>query len=129
MPLWLSQSINNCFKYTSVVHFSAFVILATETSASLPLWRLKLWLISTLATITQIFRALTWLRKFDAAPRSRCSNERKVSLFVNLCLLHMQAFNELELFSCRKFTSPTCRKWESGILLFDSFHQRDSPAF
>ena len=38
----ISQSNNNHFKYTTVVHFSAFVDLATEISAILPLWRLKL---------------------------------------------------------------------------------------
>ena len=36
------QSNNNHFKNTPIVHFSAFVKLATETSALLPLWRLRL---------------------------------------------------------------------------------------
>ena len=41
LPLWLkiSQSNNNHFKNTTVGHFSAFVDLATEISAILPLWR------------------------------------------------------------------------------------------
>ena len=38
----ISQSNNNHFKNTTVVHFSAFVDLATEISTILPLWRLKL---------------------------------------------------------------------------------------
>ena len=45
LPLWLSyisQSNNNHFKNKPVVHFSAFFDLATEISAMLPLWRLKL---------------------------------------------------------------------------------------
>ena len=35
------QSNNNHFKNTTAVHFCAFVDLATEISAILPLWRLK----------------------------------------------------------------------------------------
>ena len=38
----ISQSNSNHFKNTTVVHFSAFVDLATEVSAILPLWRLNL---------------------------------------------------------------------------------------
>ena len=39
---YISRSNNNHFKNTNVVHFSAFVDLATKISAILPLWRLKL---------------------------------------------------------------------------------------
>ena len=42
LALYISQSNNNHFKHKPVVHFSAFVDLATEISAILPLWRLKL---------------------------------------------------------------------------------------
>ena len=42
LAIYISQSSNNHFKNTTVVHFSAFVDLATEISAILPLWRLKL---------------------------------------------------------------------------------------
>ena len=38
----LDKANNNHFKNTTAVHFSAFVDLATEISAILPLWRLKL---------------------------------------------------------------------------------------
>ena len=38
----LTRQSNNHFKNTTVVHFSAIVDLATEISAILPLWRLKL---------------------------------------------------------------------------------------
>ena len=42
LAILISQSNNNHSKNTTVVHFSAFVDLATEVSAILPLWRLKL---------------------------------------------------------------------------------------
>ena len=47
LPLWFRWAnrpdYNHLthFKNTPVVHFSAFVNLATETLASLPVWRLK----------------------------------------------------------------------------------------
>ena len=42
LAILISQSNNNHFKNTTVVHFYAFVDLATEISDILPLWRLKL---------------------------------------------------------------------------------------
>ena len=42
LAIQISQSNNNHFKNTTVVHFYAFVDLATEISDILPLWRLKL---------------------------------------------------------------------------------------